>query len=39
MRHALIEGRHRLEREIAQTRGMLLREYGAGTASADDWLA
>ena len=39
MRHSLIEQRHRLEREITQTKERLLREYVAGTASADDWLA
>jgi hypothetical protein len=38
-RSELTERKHSLQTEITQTKGMLLRQYAAGTASADDWLA
>jgi hypothetical protein len=38
-RSALTVQKHRLEKEIAQTKKMLLQQYAAGIASADDWLA
>jgi hypothetical protein len=39
LRRALIQRKHRLEREITQTKEMLLRQYMAGSASTDDWFA
>jgi hypothetical protein len=38
-RRELRQQRHRIEREIEQTQRVLLRQYAAETASADDWLA
>jgi hypothetical protein len=33
------ERQRRREREIAQTKRILLQQYAVGTASAEDWLA
>jgi hypothetical protein len=38
-RSELCDQKHRTEREIEQTQRVLLRQYAAGTACADDWLA
>jgi hypothetical protein len=35
---ALMKRKHRLEKEIKQIQAILLRQYAAGVASADDWL-
>jgi hypothetical protein len=38
-RDVLVAQRHRIEVEIAQLQEILLRQYGNGTASVEDWLA